>query len=524
MKLNTKLSAIAAAVGLATAGSASAFNFGEVWVGDQFNGKIYIADQSDLNNPFLTGQAASDKVTAIDLTAQGGHASTRMHIIGFSNHAGLDPASRAVFGYLDGYAEIWQTNGGTHAPTKIADLQVMGPDTGTPPSLHMCGGDPTNTKMACSSIGGRKVITYSADMTTDTYTRLGDWALNTTELDISKRVKGQAKKEVENQMAAINAAHANPQAICNNFDTTGNTLYVTVGTSAISGGVIVLDVNDPSNPTIIDAWATPNADGCGLVNSQDGNYMWINHGHNNANDIEKVTKWDNNNYTGKDVKTVGPVGETELPRDPATPNGRNGDVHGAQFAGIGGPYLWEVMRIDDKIHVVDPNTVEVVNTIDLAAQMGIDAPQPDVLDRSAFGTKMYFSTRGFIPTTAITGFIDLDRDPGIVTMKTVFGRNGQFMKTTSIRTGKEVWLCDPEEDEDGDDGDHDHDTLVCPVALQNPPEGTMNGDPAITPEDCDPTLEHDQEGHCDFHGSYIGEVDTVDPHGLKSLQYLTGGF
>ena len=84
-----KLTTLAAGMALASiAGSASAFNFGEVWVGDQFNGKIYIADQSDLNNPFLTGQAASDKVTAIDLTAQGGHASTRMHIIGFSNHAG----------------------------------------------------------------------------------------------------------------------------------------------------------------------------------------------------------------------------------------------------------------------------------------------------------------------------------------------------------------------------------------------------------------------------------------------------
>jgi hypothetical protein len=424
-----------------------------------------------------------------------------MHIIGFSNHAGLDPASRAIFGYLDGVAEIWASNGGTHAPTKIAELQALGGASGGARSLHMCGGDPTNTKLACSSIGGRKIITYSADMATDTYTRLGDWALNTDELDISERLDKKAKKEVSKQMDAINTAHPNPQAICNNFDTTGNTLYITVGTSAVSGGVIVLDVNDPADPSIIDAWTTPNADGCGLVNSPDGNYMWINHGHNSADDKEKVSKWDNNNYTGQIIDTVGPVAEVKLPRAKEDVNGRNGDVHGAQFAGLGGPHLWEIMRIDDLIHVVDPNKVKVVNTIDLSEEMGIDAPQPDVLDRSALGTEMYFSTRGFIPTTAITGFIDLDRDPGIVTMRTTYGYDGKYMKTTSIRTGETTWLCH----NDDDDGDHDHEApLVC---SDQDPDFDENGDPIDTEDN-----------------EYLGEVDTVDPHGLKSLQYLTGGF
>jgi len=490
MKLNNKLTAVAAGVALATAGSASATNLGEVWVGDQFNGLVYIADQSELNNPLIDAD-----VDVIDLVADG-HGSTRMHIIGFSNHAGLDPASRAVFGYLDGVAEIWETNGGTHEPELVESLQVLGDaldpgnGVGGANSLHMCGPSPDNTKLGCSSIGGRKAIIFSADMATDTYTRLGDWSLNTTDLAISKRVKGKAKKEVAAQMAAINAAHPNPQAICNNFDTSSNTLYYTVGTSAISGGVIVLDVTDPANPAILDAWATPFADGCGLVNSPDGNYMWINHGHNNANDDELVSKWDNSRYTGKHVKEVGPVATIDVPVKAELVNGRNGDIHGAQFAGLGGPFLWEVMRIDDLIHVVDPESNTLVNTLDLEVQMGMSAPQPDVLDRSALGTKMYFSTRGFIPTTAITGFIDLDRDPGIVTMSTVFGYNGSYMKTTSIRTGKEVWLCE----HDDDDDDHDHDTpVVCDDQSGNDPDT-------------------------------LGEVDTVDPHGLKSLQYVTGGF
>ena len=72
-----------------------------------------------------------------------------------------------------------------------------------------------------------------------------------------------------------------------------------------------------------------------------------------------------------------------------------------------------------------------------------------------------------------------------------FGYDGTFQKVTSLRTGNNVYLCEP--DDDGH-GDHDHDTPVV----------------------CD-----DQSGN-DPHT--LGLVDTVDPHGLKSLSYLTGGF
>ncbi|NOR18995.1 MAG: hypothetical protein GQ538_02770, partial [Xanthomonadales bacterium] len=126
MKMKNKLTAVAAGVAIATAGTVSAMgpmgpvgNLGEVWVGDQFNGLVYIADQSKLDNP-----NSKAPVTTIDLLAQEGHTSARMHIIGFSNHAGLDPASRAVFSYLDGFFEICNTNGGTHKPTKIVDLDT----------------------------------------------------------------------------------------------------------------------------------------------------------------------------------------------------------------------------------------------------------------------------------------------------------------------------------------------------------------------------------------------------------------
>ena len=47
--MNTKITAIAAGVVLFAASStASAFSFGEVWVGDQQEGKLYIFDQAEL--------------------------------------------------------------------------------------------------------------------------------------------------------------------------------------------------------------------------------------------------------------------------------------------------------------------------------------------------------------------------------------------------------------------------------------------------------------------------------------------
>jgi hypothetical protein len=63
-----KLTALAAGMSFAfIAGSASAFNLGEVWVGDQENGNIYIADQAALNNPFVDAP-----VYTIDLNAAAG--------------------------------------------------------------------------------------------------------------------------------------------------------------------------------------------------------------------------------------------------------------------------------------------------------------------------------------------------------------------------------------------------------------------------------------------------------------------
>ncbi|MBL4711265.1 MAG: hypothetical protein JKX75_01980 [Gammaproteobacteria bacterium] len=465
--MNIKITAIAAGVALAASVStAYAFSFGEVWVGDQQDGKLYIFDQAELNDPSF--DAVED---IIDLTTLGGANSTRMHLIGFTNHSGLNPNSRAHLAYLGGQMDILKTNGGTHAPTLVDSLQVSSS------SLHMCGGNPQNTEIACSSIGQKQLVKVSQDPHGgDVHNIIGSYPL--ADLKIAKRVRpGTVARDAIDSAIADGILNGVP--ICNNYSTNGKLLYVTVKGSP--SGVLVLNSR---NMKIRDAFAGT-AVGCGLVNSKDGKYMWTNAGSKDPADDEKAYKFKfrhayNNNKTGP-VKTV------DLPETAE----EGGDVHGAQFAGIGGFFLWQVMRLDDDIHVIEPRSARVVNTIDLETDE-VANPAADVLDRSAFGTRMYASLRGAVPTTAITGNNDPTRTPGVMVLGTFFGYHGVQLKTEAILSGNVAEFCPEAVDGDGEDGDeHVHYEL------------------------CGPRHPHYDE---------VIEADTADPHGLKSLNYLSGGF
>ena len=122
MKLQKTLLASSLAV---VSTGANAINLGEFWATDQIGGVTYIYKQSELNDPTVVANPQLVDLTNLpDADGVQRHSSVRMHISGFSNHAGIDPRSRAIQTYLDGWMEIWKTNGGAAAPTKIASLEA----------------------------------------------------------------------------------------------------------------------------------------------------------------------------------------------------------------------------------------------------------------------------------------------------------------------------------------------------------------------------------------------------------------
>ena len=496
---NVKLSAVAAAVGLATTGSASATNLGEFWAGDQIGGILHIFNQSDLNDPSVDAAESKVPFTGNVGSSDGGtHSSVRMHILGFSNHAGIDPRSRTIMSYLDGWGEVWATNAGTGAPTKIADLEASTVNAyaeeglGAPVkgnSMHACGGNPQNTQIQCASIFNGDLALFDADMDTDTYTRIGifktgDFQLSPV-LDAKPNLKAKVQAAYDDMVATD--ADGNPNNICSQYSTDGQMIVIAAQTSTNTGGVIILDVSNPTNPTILDAYNDVMAAGCGLVNHPDGKHVWITHGFNKQGDPEEISVW---RYK-RAGKKHGPVDRIALPTDDSQPV-YGGDAHGMQYAGLTSGYAWQTMRIDDTIQIVsawggkknDGRDGTLVNSIDLEAATGRENVQPDVLDRSQFGTHMYHTTRGPRPTSAIGStaggpdrYNHVDRLAGVDVYSTVFGYSGKYVKSEEMDNGGVVYLCD-------------------------------NGGNYV--EQCAST------------DAGAVEVTSSDPHGGKSLNYLSG--
>lgn len=487
MKFQKTMLATATTAALAAAGSAQAISFGEVWANDQQNGRLHIWSQSNLNDP-----TAPSNPSVIELTQDGGaNTAGSAHIIGFSNHAGLDPSSRAILTFLNGWMEVFNSNGGTGAPTKVAELEAstlnayaeegMTAQAGKG-TVHACGGNPQNDQIQCASIFNADFSLFEADMATNTYSRIGIY--KTGELTVSPAIAGTPlgdTVQANYDELVANDGDGNPNNICSQYSTDGNLLYLAVQNNTIDGGVIIVDVSDASNPTILDAFNDTMAAGCGLVNDPDGKHLWITHGFNKQGDPEEVSIW---KYRRAGKKS-GPIKRIALPSDDSQVT-YGGDAHGMQYAGINSDYAWQTMRVDDNIQVIHNNKdrkrkSKIVNVISLE-RPGRANIQPDVIDRSQFGTRMYFTTRGVSPNTAISTYHFSDRDghSGVDTMATLFGANGVYTKTSTMPSGVPEYLC--------------------PAST-----GTTG-----------------YEIPCAAGDAGAVEADSTDPHGLKSLNYLSG--
>jgi hypothetical protein len=320
-------------------------------------------------------------------------------------------------------------------------------------------------------------------MATNTYSRIGIY--KTRDLTLSPALDARPTLKAKVQTAydelVANDGDGQPNNICSQYSTDGNLLYLAVQNNAIDGGVIVVDVSDPTNPTILDAFNDTMAAGCGLVNDPDGKHLWITHGFNKQGDPEEVSIW---KYK-RAGKRNGPIKRIALPNDDSQTL-YGGDAHGMQFAGLTSSYLWQIMRVDDTIHVLRNNKwrkkkSKRVSTFSLE-RPGRTNVQADVIDRSQFGTRMYWTTRGVSPNTAISTYHFSDRDghSGVDTWGTFWGNSGVYLKTSAMPSGVPEYLC------------------PNPDAAKVYEVSCAAGDPGAI------------------------ESDSTDPHGLKSLNYLSG--
>ena len=144
-----------------------------------------------------------------------------------------------------------------------------GPDKGN--TVHACGGNPQNDQIQCASIFNGDFSLFSADMDTDTYNRIGIWRV--ADLTLSPKLDARpglkAKVQADFDELVANDSNGNPNNICSQYSTDGNLLYLAVQNNEIDGGVIIVDVSDPTSPAILDAYNDVMAAGCGLVNNPD---------------------------------------------------------------------------------------------------------------------------------------------------------------------------------------------------------------------------------------------------------------
>jgi len=525
MKLQKTLVAAATGTTLClAAATANATNLGEVWAADQRNGILHIWKQSDLNGSKTDPQQNTiDLIAATNVNGEtllaNGVSPGANHIIGFSNHAGLDPDSRAIMGYLNGQMQIWKTNGGTLNPTLLETIDVSTVAIGSAEnrnSNHMCGGNPQNSLIGCASIFNGEITLLSMDVETDTYTRYPGYPVSLVDLEISNKVKKNSVRydavtAVLDEMQADVDAYPNTadpgtptnggviHAVCSNFDTSGKLWYVTTNFNKAGGnkgGMLIVDVSNPRKPAIIEAVYGDKTDGvrgygCGLLNTPDSKYMITNVGNKSGDDVEGVLKW---KYADVyDYSKTGPADEVEMSQtdnsdEPvigvasAGYNIRRGDAHGSEFAGLGSGFMWQVQRADDMIQVLPTyGDLKVVNKINVetAAQPN---PAIDVIDRSALGTRMYISTRNAEPRTAIVDLVDVRREPGVMVLGTFFGYKGRVLKTDSMD-------CKPEYEEAG---------RTQEIGINCTQDTVVDDVTTVT--------------------------NSSDPHGLKSLSYISGGF
>jgi hypothetical protein len=99
-----------------------------------------------------------------------------------------------------------------------------------------------------------------------------------------------------------------------------------------------------------------------------------------------------------------------------------------------GRFLWVADRAANRIVVVDTQTDQVVNELDLAGRVSSD-PAPDLMDISPDGNRIFVALRGTNPLTANVAGVNnaVGSTPGVGILRVrQNGRDGQFQAVVRI--------------------------------------------------------------------------------------------
>jgi DNA-binding beta-propeller fold protein YncE len=376
----------------------------EVWIMDQSDttadggGTLYIYQGSDLNGR----RASKARPEAIDLgdaartfcITETGSAPRRPHMMFFNSeysHALISFVATGHVLFLDARKRL---------PVGVIDVGAQ---------AHAAVPSPDDTFVIVADQGGKKLHRILTDYSTNTF--ILDAAAT---LDLAGCATPNGAPCQDATLRPDNAP------ICPDFDDTGQFAFVTLR----GGGLFV--VNTWATPMAIVAEydkATVHPNGCGGLHA--GGKIYLDAGGGTAaNPLES------------DLYAFPMNGFSSAPNPPNTPApavvfSRDGlgfvDSHGTVLTKKD-RFLWVADRAANRLVVVDTQTDDVVNEIDLAGSVSSD-PAPDLMEISPTGNRVFMVLRGPNPLTGNAASVGnaVGSTPGLGVVRVEQdGRHGVF--------------------------------------------------------------------------------------------------
>ncbi|WP_280769557.1 YncE family protein [Salipaludibacillus daqingensis] len=271
-----------------------------------------------------------------------------------------DKPHMLVFDDEHEYAYVANMGSGTVSVIRAEDREVI-TTVETGEGAHAAIPSPDGERVLTANVPAETLTEIIVDKSNEEFTV-------ERELDLSEVEALQDEDEFPNQ-----------SPICLEYTADGGKAYVTLG----GGGLVVVDVEDLE---VIASFGKSEvgAHGCGTVLSPDGQHMFANSG---STELAEYYVFDTETDELIHTEETGGI-----------------DAHGVAFT-PNDEHLWMVNRVTDDAAIIDPESFEVVDSVDFVGEA------PDLLVFSPDGKYAYITLRGPEPAT---GTHDMAGDtPGV---------------------------------------------------------------------------------------------------------------